>query len=72
MLAFRKIFRTGDREYFRRLVLLAIPLALQNLLTYGVSFADNLMVGQLGDAAIAGLYLGTLCQTLLQIMLFGM
>ena len=69
---FRGIFRPGDREYFRSLILLAIPLALQNLLTYGVSFADNLMVGQLGDAAIAGLYLGTLVQTLLQIMLFGL
>lgn len=60
-----------DRQFYKTLVLLALPIALQNLITFGVSFADNLMVGQLGEAAIAGLYMGTLVHTVLQIVLFG-
>lgn len=60
-----------DKSFYTRLLCLAIPLALQNLLTFGVSFADNLMVGQLGEEAMAGLYLGTLVQTILQLLLFG-
>ncbi len=60
-----------DKSFYTHLLCLAIPLALQNLLTFGVSFADNLMVGQLGEEAMAGLYLGTLVQTVLQLLLFG-
>jgi putative MATE family efflux protein len=60
-----------DSSFYKRLLCLAIPLSLQNLLTFGVSFADNLMVGQLGEEAMAGLYLGTLVQLILQLILFG-
>ncbi len=60
-----------DWSFYKRLLLLALPLSLQNLLTFGVSFADNLMVGRLGENAMAGLYLGTLVQTILQLVLFG-
>ena len=38
---------TRDREFYRSLVRLAIPVALQNLITFSVNFADNLMVGTL-------------------------
>ena len=47
-------------------------MVLQNLITFGVIFSDNLMVGRLGDAAIAGLYMGSLVQTVLQIIIAGM
>ena len=33
---------------FRSLVVLAIPIICQNLITYGVTLADNLMIGRLG------------------------
>ncbi len=42
---------TRDRSYYRSLVRLAIPVALQNLITFLVSFADNLMVNKIGDIA---------------------
>lgn len=60
-----------DKSFYRHLLCLALPLSLQNLLTFGVSFADNLMVGRLGEEAMAGLYLGTLVQTILQLVVFG-
>lgn len=62
---------TKDRSFYRSLVFLAIPIALQNLITFAVTLADNVMVGTLGDAAISGVYIGSQIQTLLQIYTAG-
>ena len=56
---------TKDRTFYKSLVLLAIPIALQNLVTFLVNLADGVMVGALGDDAVAGMYMGTRIQTLL-------
>lgn len=62
---------TRDRSFYRSLVALAVPVALQNLITFAVSFADNLMVGALGDAAVSGVYMGGQIQTFLQMFSGG-
>ena len=62
---------TRDRSYYRSLIALAIPVALQNLITFAVTFADNLMVSSLGDSAISGVYMGSQIQTLLQMFSGG-
>ena len=62
---------TRDRGFYRSLILLAIPVALQNLITFAVSFADNLMVGALGDSAVSGVYMGGQIQTFLQMFSGG-
>lgn len=43
----------------------------QNILTYSVTLADNLMVGRLGEAAINGLFMAVIVQFVLQMVLFG-
>ncbi len=62
---------TRDRSFYRSLIALAIPVALQNLITFTVNFADNLMVGSLGDAAVSGVYMGSQIQTFLQMFSGG-
>ena len=62
---------TRNQTFYRTLAALAVPVALQNLITFAVNFADNLMVGALGDAAISGVYLGNQIQTLLQLFSGG-
>ncbi len=62
---------TKDRSFYKSLVFLAIPIALQNLITFAVTLADNVMVGTLGDTAISGVYIGSQIQTLLQIFVAG-
>lgn len=62
---------TKDRSFYKSLILLAIPIALQNLVTFLVNLADSIMVGSLGDAAVAGMYMGNQIQTLLQVFSGG-
>ncbi len=62
---------TKDKSFYRSLVLLALPIAFQQLITFSVGFADNIMVGTLGDYVISGVYMGNQIQTLLQLVMAG-
>ena len=62
---------TRERRFYKSLILLALPIALQNLITFSVGLCDNVMIGQLGDEAISGVYMGGQIQTLLQVFSGG-
>ena len=62
---------TRDRNFYRTLFKLAIPVALQNLITFCVNFVDNIMISSLGDAAMSGVFMGNQMQTLLQMLSGG-
>lgn len=66
----KKVF-TRDKEFYQKLVVLSIPVALQNLITFLVGFADNLMVSPLGDSVVSGVYMGGQVQTFLQVFTAG-
>lgn len=51
--AFRKKY-IGDKAFYRRYLLLALPMIVQNAITNLVSFLDNIMVGQLGTEQMSG------------------
>lgn len=57
--------------YFRPMVLLALPIAGQSLISFFVNLSDNLMIGKLGDTAVSGVYMGTQIFTLLQWFVTG-
>ena len=62
---------TKDKSFYKNLILLALPIALQNFVTFSIGLADSIMVGTLGDAAVSGLYMGNQIQTLLQVFSGG-
>ena len=43
----------GDKAFYRRVLLIAIPIILQNVITSSVAMVDNLMVGKLSTAEIS-------------------
>lgn len=43
-----------DRIFYRRLLAIAVPVILQSLITNGVNLVDNIMLGQLTEAALSG------------------
>ena len=44
----------GDKAFYKEVLAVAVPLMVQQLIMSSVNLVDNLMVGQLGDAAIGG------------------
>jgi putative MATE family efflux protein len=60
-----------DKIFLTQLFHLAAPIALQNLLTASLSMAGSVMVGQLGDTAIAAVGLAGQVFFLLNLIIFG-
>lgn len=44
----------GDREFYKRVAVIALPIVIQNAFSFMVNFVDNIMVGQLGTEAMSG------------------
>ena len=44
----------GDKDFYKHTLHIAVPLMLQQLVSTSVNLLDNLMIGQLGDHALAG------------------
>jgi putative MATE family efflux protein len=60
-----------DREYYRQLVIFALPLALQNLVISSLNMVGVVMIGQLGETPVAAVGLAAQIFFLLQLVLFG-
>jgi len=67
----KKRWLTRDKSYYRSLITLALPVAAQNAIAFLVTFADNLMVSSLGDAAVSGVYFASQINTLMQMFTTG-
>lgn len=61
-----------ERSFWRLLLPLALPIALQNLLTTSFRLVDTLMIGPLGDVSIAAVGLAGQASFLVELVLFGM
>ncbi len=44
----------GDKSFYRRVMVIAVPIMVQNAITNFVSMLDNVMVGQIGTAEMSG------------------
>ncbi len=44
----------GDRDFYRRVALILMPILIQNVITNFVSLLDNIMVGQIGTEPMSG------------------
>ncbi len=60
-----------DKEFLSLLLTLAIPIALQNLLSSSLAIIDNLMIGRLGDIAVGAVGVSAQIAQLINISLFG-
>lgn len=45
-----------DKKFYKDLVKIAVPVALQSLITTGVNLVDNIMLGKLGETAMNSAY----------------
>lgn len=70
---FEKFRRTfiGDKAFYRRILLLAVPMIIQNAITSFVSFLDNIMVGQIGTEQMSGVAIVNQLMFVFNIAIFG-
>ncbi len=61
-----------DKSFYKNLFFLALPIALQNIITYMVTLADNIMVGSLGETALSGVYMANQVMSFIQMLVIGL
>lgn len=61
----------GDRDFYRRILYLAVPMIIQNAITSFVSFLDNIMVGQIGTEQMSGVAIVNQLMFVFNICVFG-
>ena len=60
-----------EKTFYKSFMILALSLALENLLTYGVNMMDTLMLGRYSQNAMGGVSLCNQIQFLLQMLVVG-
>ena len=68
---FQKYFVT-DKAFYKKVLLILIPVVLQSCINQGVNMMDTIMVGQLGDTAIAASSQANQFYSLFQIFCMGL
>ncbi|MGU8237142.1 MATE family efflux transporter [Clostridium perfringens] len=63
---------TRDKRFYRLLFSIALPIALQNLITFMVSMVDTLMVGALGEIQLSAVSIANNLFFVLTILMFGL
>ena len=63
---------TRDKRFYRLLFSIALPIAVQNLITFMVSMVDTLMVGALGEVQLSAVSIANNLFFVLTILMFGL
>ena len=65
------MIKVQDKEFYKKLVSLALPIALQGLISSSLTLLDNLMVSKLGELSLTAVGLATQSFTIEWMMIFG-
>ncbi|MBP3543189.1 MAG: MATE family efflux transporter, partial [Lachnospiraceae bacterium] len=70
MKKFKEYF-IGDRAFYKMVLMIALPIMIQNGITNFVSLLDNMMVGQLGTEAMSGVAIVNQLMMIYNLCIFG-
>lgn len=62
----------GDKDFYRTIFRIAIPISLQQLITVGINLMDTIMLSKMGDAQLSASALATQFINIFQICCMGM
>ena len=71
-LALKKSKFFGDKNFYKGVLILAIPIIIQQLITSFVNMLDNIMVGQTGTFAMSGVSVANQLITVFNLAIFGL
>lgn len=61
-----------DKKFYKLILSIALPIALQNLITFAVSMIDTMMLGSLGEVQLSAASIGNNLFFILTILIFGL
>lgn len=64
--------KADNRAFYKTVVALVLPMALQNLINVGVSSADVIMLGQVGETVLSAASLAGQVQFIMTLVFFGL
>ena len=67
----REEIRIDDRQLYKVLAQIAIPISIQGVVSATLSLVDNLMVGVLGESQLAAVGIATQIYFIHYLLLFG-
>lgn len=62
----------GDKEFYKKLISIALPISLQNLISSSLNMVDTVMIGQLGETSIAAVGIANQVFFFFVLLLFGL
>ncbi|MGL4910902.1 MAG: MATE family efflux transporter [Romboutsia sp.] len=63
---------TRDRDFYKTMISIAMPIGIQNLITFTVSMADTIMLGSLGEIQLSASSIGNNLFFILMVLMFGL
>ncbi|MGL5354149.1 MAG: MATE family efflux transporter [Clostridium sp.] len=63
---------TKDKNFYKLLLSISLPIAIQNLITFAVSMIDTMMVGSLGEVQLSAVAIANNLFFILMILMFGL
>lgn len=63
---------TKDRKFYKLLLSISLPIAIQNIITFAVSMIDTIMVGSLGEVQLSAVAIANNLFFILMILMFGL
>ena len=69
--ALSKIYLPEDKSFYKRYAMLALTIALQNVIVFGVNLADNVMMGGYSEISLSAVALVNQIQFFLQMLVMG-
>ena len=63
--------KSQERQYIKRLMMIAIPMMVQNGISNFVNLLDNLMIGQVGTNALSGVAIANQLIFIFYLLIFG-
>ena len=61
-----------EKDFFKSVFAITLPIAMQNVISFGVNAMDSIMLGSLGDIAVSGANLGGQPFFLMSMAVFGL
>ena len=61
-----------ENDFYKRMLAIAIPITLQNLITIGINMADTMMLGSLGEVALSASALANQFSFIFLVIHFGL